>query len=243
MRKLFIGCGVVVALLIAALGYVTWRMYPSVKQLVEQWSLAKEQLEKLDTEHPFDPQAQKELDTVRFLSMLEARRSLTAEMQETNARLEELWKDGEVGVLNQLNQSLDAVSMVMPIYARHLQEVQTGPSEFAWYSRLLWTVLARVDAGAAEPELDPLKNQYTRFKELYDRMAREHRFPLLSERLGEFPPAVVAEASRVMAADVGLVQAGLQSPELDLYYLTPLNHLQDVQGHELRALGPPKDGN
>jgi hypothetical protein len=243
MRKLFIGCGVVVALLLAGLGYVTWRMYPAAKQFYEQYTLAIQELEKLDAEHPFDPQAQSRLDTVRFASMLEVRRSVTAEIQETNAALDRVRRENKVGLIGQMTQTLDAFSSVLPIYVERMRDIQTGPSEFSWHCRLLWTVLARVDAGAADPELDPLKNQYTRFKDTYDRMAREQKWQLLSERLGEFPPALVLEASHVIASDVGLVQAGLELPELDLYYLAPVNQLQDVQGHELRGLGQPTDGN
>ncbi len=233
MRKFFIGCGVVVLLILAAGGYFVYRMWGPAQELVRQIDAARQELEALDASHPFDPLGQQHLESQRFTAMLGVRVGMIKAMQGTRDDMNRVWGEGEqkedIGFFEAMRLTLGSIGDVVPRFAEALRAADMGPTEFAWLTRVMWSALHRVDAGAAGEELADLKDQYGNFKDNYDHMARDNKWKPLEEVLGELPPAVIIEATAAMAGQVPLVKQSLAVTELDYYYMGPFHKLDEVQ--------------
>ncbi len=235
MKKLFIGCGIVVLLLLAGAGLLVWSLWGDFRQLQVQTEQAFVRLDELRTRHPFDGEHLEQLDGERFARALDLRATLASDFRAIEDRIRELDRKREAGedgggFLDVLRSSLREFSEVLPNLAQRLDEAQMSWPELSWHSRVLWSVLHRIDVGAAEAELAPLKGTWDEYSALYEQLAREQRgMRPLRDVIGDFPPAVVAVASSLVARDIGRVRAGLGLPELEHFFLTPVEQLEDLQ--------------
>lgn len=235
MKKLFIGCGIVVLLLLAGAGLLVWSFWGEIRQMQVQTEQAFARLDELRARHPFDGEHLEHLDPERFARALDLRAALEADFRAIEDRIRELDRKSEAGeegagVLDVLRATMQEVSAVLPNLARRLDEAQMSWPELAWHSRVLWSVLHRIDVGAAEAELAPLKGTWDKYSALYEQLAKEQRgMRPLRDVIGDFPPAVVAEASTLVSRDIDRVRRGLGLPELEHFFLTPVERLEDLQ--------------
>lgn len=235
MKKLFIGCGIAVLLLLGGLGALVWSFWDDIQLLRTQADSAMQRIEAVEAAWPFSAEGLQQLDGERFVRALELRAALVGDLRQAKDQIEELARkadrgDSEVGFMDFFGQMLGAVSGVLPTVAQRLEEGRMGWHEFAWHSRVLWAVLYRVDVGAADAALQPLRGSYTRLRETYEELRKQQRnLPDLRDVLGEFPPAIVAEAEALVARNLDRVQAGLALPDIEHVILAPYTHVDELQ--------------
>jgi hypothetical protein len=234
MKKLFIGCGIVVLLLLGGIMFLFWEFGSDIRALQAQAQAALASLNALDKAHPFDAAAQTSLDSERFLAALDIRAQLAEDLVQLGDNMQELQRkedagESDIGWREMVHRMIGSVTGIMPKFAERLTAAQMSWPEFAWYTRVLWSVLYRVDIGVAEPGLEPLRNSYTNFKSKYDALRRDQKgLPELRDLLGEFPPAVLADAAAVMATDPQLVKQGLRVPEVEHLYMMPVTTTEEL---------------
>ncbi len=235
MKKLFIGCGIVVLLLLGAAGFLVWRFWPEIRSMHEQAEASIARLNELEVAHPFDPAAQAHLDTVRFARALDLRVDLCDDLVRMGEEMDELKRkvdsgESDLGVFEVVSLQLRALADVLPHFAGRLAAAEMSWPEFAWHTRVLWATLYRVSLGVGSPSLEPLRDDYARFKDAYERAARESEgLPPLRDLIGQFPPAVLSEAETVMLTDLGRVRAGLRVLDLEHVFMLPVTDPDDLQ--------------
>ena len=239
MKKIFIGCGIVVLLILGIVGFLVYEFGADIRAIQEQAEQAVARINALDAKVPFDPAAQTSLDTDRFTTALEVRADLTDELVRIGEDLEEMKRkedagETDLGWMAMGHAIIGSMTNVMPMFADRLEAAPMSWPEFSWHTRLLWSVLYRVDIGMGEPDLEPLRNSYTTFKDRYDELRREEKsLPELRDLLGEFPAPLLASAAAVMATDLQLVRRGLRLPELECRYMMPVNDATELQSLEM----------
>jgi hypothetical protein len=234
MKKLFIGCGIVVLLLLGGLMFLAWEFGPDIKGLQAQAQAALASINAVGQAHPFDAAAQTSLDAQRFMVALDVRAQLADDLVQLGDDMQELQRksdsgESDIGWRELVHRMIGSVTSIMPKFAERLTAAQMSWPEFAWNTRVLWSVLYRVDIGVAEPGLEPLRNSYTTFKNKYDSLRREQKgLPELRDLLGEFPPTVLSAAAAVMAQDLQLVKQGLRVPEVEHIYMMPVTTAEEL---------------
>ncbi|HVQ24851.1 MAG TPA: hypothetical protein VMV01_06730 [Planctomycetota bacterium] len=227
MKKVFIGCGIVVFIALLAGGYLVWGVWPSMSRLVEQWMAAADELDALDREYPFDPHAQEQLDPARFEQMLDVRVELADYFATFTAQMEAMKQEHEgqdaPGVIGQLRQVFDQIAPVLTEVAARLREAKMSPQEFSFHTRVMWGVLARVDSNLAGNELDALRGRYSKFKADYDTLQRDERnhFEKLDLLLASLPPEALKTAEQIMARDPARISRALSMTDIDPLYMQP----------------------
>ena len=241
MKKLFIGCGIVVLLLLGGLMFLAYEFGPDIRALQTQAKAALASINALQTAHPFDAAAQSSLDAERFQVALDVRAQLADDLVQLGNAMEDLQRkedsgESDLGWRGMAHQMLGSVTGIMPRFAERLTTAQMSWPEFAWYTRVLWSVLYRVDIGVGEPGLEPLRGSYTTFKTKYDALRRDQKgLPELRDLLGEFPPAVLSAAAEVMGTDLQLVKQGLRVPEVEHLYMMPVSTTEELSYVEVPA--------
>ncbi|HZL99639.1 MAG TPA: hypothetical protein VFD43_05230 [Planctomycetota bacterium] len=234
MKKVLIGCGVAVLIALLALGYLAYSVGPSAMKMYREWTAAIEELNALDEQYPFDPRAQTALDPARFGEMLAARVALAEYFASFTDQLEAMQKaeeeDRGPGWIGSIQQVFDQLAPMLTEVAKRLKEARMSPQEFAFHTRVLWAVLARVDENLAGPELEELRGRYTAFHERYETMRRDQpRLLPLKDLLAGLPPAVLKSAEELMAQDLPRVTRALAVTDVDHLYLQPLERIEDVE--------------
>jgi hypothetical protein len=241
MKKLFIGCGIVVLLLLGGLMFLAWEFGADIRALQAQAQAALASINAVGQAHPFDAAAQSTLDKERFQTALDVRAQLADDLVALGEQMEELQRkedagESELGWRQMVHRMIGSVTGIMPKFAERLSSAQMSWPEFAWHTRVLWSVLYRVDIGVAEPGLEPLRNSYSTFKSRYDALRRDQKgLPELRDLLGEFPPAVLSAAAEVMASDLQLVKQGLRVPEVEHLYMMPVTSTEELSYVDMPA--------
>jgi len=234
MKKLFIGCGIVVLLLLGGVVFLVIEFGPDFRALQAQADAALASINALQATHPFDAAAQSTLDPERFARALEVRALLADGLVQVGEDLAELQRkedagETDLGMLEMGHRMFRGVTPIMPTFAERLTAAQMSWPEFAWHTRVLWSVLYRADIGVAEPGLEPLRNSYTTFKTKYDALRHDtNGMPELRDLLGEFPPTVLSAAAAVMVQDLQLVKQGLRVPEVEHLYMMPVTKAEEL---------------
>ncbi|MHC5210347.1 MAG: hypothetical protein ACYTG2_06490 [Planctomycetota bacterium] len=233
MRKVLIGCGVLVLLAMGFIGYVGYHLWPSVSGWHEAWIEAVGELDALDAQHPFDPEAQAELDVERFDLMLDVRVQLAEYFTEFHESLRDIEErdnqEDEPGWLELSSSLFEIMSPMLHEFAMRLGNAGMGPTEFSWHTRVLWAALARVDAGVAGPELESLRGEYSRFREGYERQARQQAEMIsLEDLVRSVPPEMLVQAAEVLARDPARVKGGLTITDFDYLYLQQPKNIEDL---------------
>jgi len=235
MKKVFIGCGIVVLIALLAGGYLTYAVWPNASKFVQQLIAASDELNALDREYPFDPHVQTGLDPARFEQMLDVRVELadyfatfTAQMEATKQQQE---AEGGPGFIGQLQQVFDQLAPVLSEVVARLREAQMSPQEFAFHTRVMWGVLARVDSNLTGENLKELRGRYTKFKEDYETLQRDehNRLEKLDSLLATLPPEALKTAEEIMARDPARISHALAMTEIDHLYMQP-QRIQDMRG-------------
>jgi hypothetical protein len=243
MKKVFIGCGVVVLLGLIAIGYLAYRIAPDIQRLNKEWQAAIAVLESLDERFPFDPKAQTELDVARFDQMLDVRLGLGEYLKGLEQQVEELEQaeaeDRGPGFVGTIKEVIGQLSPVLTQFATRLEAASMSWQEFAWHTRVLWGALARIDAGLGNPELDALRGEYKKFDAHYEAVRREQgELPPLKDLLADLPPEALVAAEQVLVRDVGRVHRALVLTEVDHLYMQPIEGLEQIEKGKLPALSP-----
>lgn len=235
MKKLLIGCGVLVALLLCGVGFLAWRFWGDIRTLQQQAEASITRLNDLQAAHPFDPAAQAHLDTARFARALDLRAQLSDDLVRLGDEMEDLQRkedagESDLGVLEVVSRTLKAVSGVLPGFADRLTAAEMSWPEFAWHTRVLWATLYRVSLGLGSPALEPLRDSWSELEAIYAQMAKDQKgLPPLRDLVGEFPPTILAEAEAVMATDLSRVRSGLRVLEIEHLYMMPVSKADDLQ--------------
>ena len=232
MKKVFIGCGIVVLIALLGVGYLTYAVWPNASKFVQQWMAASDELNALDHEYPFDPRAQTQLDRARFEQMLDVRVQLADYFATFTAEMEAMkQKDDGPGFIGQLQQVFDQIAPVLTEVAARLREAQMSPQEFAFHTRVMWGVLARVDSNLTGENLKDLRGRYTKFKDDYEKLQHDERNQLakLDDLLASLPPEALKTAEEIMARDPDRISHALAMTEIDHLYMQP-QRIQDMHG-------------
>jgi len=234
MRKFFIGCGVLVLLVLGAIGLLTWKLYPDFREFEQSATASLKRIEALDRVHPFDPDGQSSLDTERFATSLGVRLRLGESLAAAEQRLVDMQQryedDGDFGIFDLLGGMLGSFAGALDQFAQELEGAAMGWPEFAWHTRVLWGTLHRLDVlGLGDTALDPLRGEFLRFREHYEQLAQQHQqMPALRDQVEGLPPAVLASAEQVLAADLTRARASLRTIALDHVYMMPGSTLQEL---------------
>jgi len=234
MKKVLIGCGVAVLLGLLGLGYLAYSVWPNAKHMYEEWTAAIDELNALDEQYPFDPKVQTQLDAARFELMLDTRVTLADYFATWNAQMEAMKKaqdeDGGPGWIGSIQQVFDQLAPMLTEVANRLKEARMSPQEFAFHTRVMWAVLARVDEGLAGKELESLRGRYTKFEQHYEAMRRDQkRLAPLKDLLAGLPAEVLKSAEQIMARDLTQVSRALAVIDVDHLYLQPIERIEDVE--------------
>lgn len=244
MKKVFIGCGIVVLIGLLAVGYLTYAVWPNASKFVQQWMAASDELNALDREYPFDPRAQTELDPARFEQMLDVRVQLADYFATFTAQMEAMKQqqqnEGGPSFIGQLQRVFDQIAPVLTEVAARLREAKMSPQEFAFHTRVMWGVLARVDSNLAGEGLKDLHGRYTKFKEDYEALQRDESNHLekLDSLLAALPPEALKTAEDIMARDPARVSRALTMTEIDHLYMQP-QRIQDMHGQVPATMPAP----
>jgi hypothetical protein len=238
MKKLFIGCGIVLLLLLCGVGYIVYQILPDVRDLQARMEAAAALLASLETSHPFDPLAQTQLDAPRFALALDVRAGLADDFAAMEDERQELMKrhdrDEDFGALDVVKGMVRTMAPMMERFASRLQQAQMSWPEFSWHTRLMWDCLLRLDAGVGPAELEPLRGAYADFLASYDRARKdldlEGELPPLPDLIGTFPTPLLNEASALLAQDLDRVQRGLRVRDFDHFFMQPKGKPEEMQG-------------
>jgi len=246
MKKIFIGCGILVALLLGALGYLTYKVYPLVKDSIGRFERFGIEIAALEESYPFD-ESNDDLDTERFASALDLRVDLKARFRAMDSEFDEYGEQLEqedTGVLDMLDVLVGAMARFYPILddvPRLLGEAQMGPAEYTYHCRVLWAALQQIGAGAGGVELEPLQAEFDRFRGAYGQIRKqnEEEWPPLNELIGDFDPTVIEKAKIIMATDTDRVLAGMVDAEFEAIYMKFKGFMQDAMPPQGAGTPPP----
>src|SRR5262249_29560833 len=87
MKKIFIGCGIVVLLLLGCIAFLAWRFWPQLQEFRHKTDAAVTRLNALTVAAPFDPAGITTLDTDRFARVLDVRAQICSDLNATTERL------------------------------------------------------------------------------------------------------------------------------------------------------------
>lgn len=222
MKRIFIGCGVVVLLLLGGIGFLTWRFWTPMQEFKAKTEQAAARLNALNVSAPFDPAAVTRLDAARFAAALDLRALICEDLKGANERLSKLTDpDADVGMLAGMDLTLTELGAMTPRFADRLEAAHMSWPEFAWHTRLFWSVLQRVGMGAGDPRLTELSGAYKHLEEVYDQERKQAELPQLKDLIGDFQPALISDAGAVMATDVARVRASLGMAEGEKFFMMP----------------------
>jgi len=250
MKKILIGCGVVLLLVVGGLGYVAYVLAGDVKAVMVAIDRATSELERLDERYAYDERTAT-LDTQGFLRMLDVREVLAERMQEVGTELEAYAgaaADDGPGLLDMAKWVLRTAPDLLGSFTRALEAERMGPTEFGAYTRIMWIALRRIDASA--DDVSTLRGLYGDHKELYERET-DRNYPdalPFDELLGDAPHPVVEAATEILRAHADRVREVLRYTTLDPFFmLMPIEasdephivFLPDAPGTR-RIEGPPE---
>jgi hypothetical protein len=222
MKRIFIGCGIVVLLLLGGIGFLAWRFWPHMQDFKAKTEQAAARLSALNVSAPFDPSAIASLDAGRFAAALDLRAQICDDLKGANERLSKLQdKDADIGMLAGMQLTITELGDMTPRFAERLEAAHMSWPEFAWHTRLFWSVLQRVGLGAGDPRLTELSGAYKHLDEVYEQEREHAELPQLKDLIGDFPPGLISDAGAVMATDVARVRASLGMAEGEKFFMMP----------------------
>lgn len=223
MKKILLGCGVVVLLVLGVGGYFGYLIWPEAKGLLTTLDRVLAELEELDARHPYDPDAAS-LDPQRFLAMLAVREAVAAQLERVGHDIDAFARssadDEGPGMLAVIQETLRALTTLADAFPPELARARMGQTEFAAHTRTLWSVLRRIDTSTLA--IPPLRGLYADMKARY-RLEVDRNFPdapPLDELIGDVPHPVLETATALVEADAERVQRALRLTTFDPLFMS-----------------------
>lgn len=228
MKKLFIGCGIIVLVALGLLGYFGYQVWPDLMALKDANERFVQRLDDLDQQHAFDPDEPGPFDPERFAAVLDLRVDFRREFQERLGELERLEQQEEKpGLLETVSASFQALREISETVPTYLEATGMGPTEFEYHVRLLWATLESVGAGLGGDELTPLRTRYADLREAMPGLRRDFKqLKPLDEIVGTFDTAVVATARDILSTDPPRVEEGIAQPFVEVVVYMGLSSLR-----------------
>lgn len=217
MKKLFLGCGCLVLLLLGGLGFLAYKIAPTMMESLANIEATNERFAELDRLHPFRATDSDGLAVDRFEAALAAR----VELREAHdAWIERIAASAQEGVFDLMRNIVDLAPLVEDI-PDAIASRGLGPTEFATHVRVQWVALASIDSGVPGPDFGALRGRWSELRGRYQQMQRQHpALPRLDDLLGSFPPEVIDAARLSMARDPQRVLDGLGEPVVELVHMS-----------------------
>lgn len=243
MKKILIGCGVLVLLVIVGFGVLAWSVKDEIASMTKEMTASAAQLHELDDEHPFTPPATAaDFDERRFLLSLDARSAMMTELGALDEQFKAL-ENGDLGFFETITQSMkvgmQAGGAVYDAIAAGLAQVDMGPDEFVYHTKVLWASLKAVDAELGGESLAPYRSVFTTVDA---ETGQQLRFqPNTPDSLSAFvegvPSGVVDEAVAVLGDNVEELQQALPADQatdlaraIDIITMTLPSWMDDMKG-------------
>jgi len=222
MKKLLLGCGVLLALGLATMGYVVWQLWPDIQQTVSEAEEFERRLMALEEDYPFDADEQVDLDTERFTASLDMRviigRNLDDWKNDINAFGETI-EERDVGFVEEIRGYISRFSEMFQIIAP-MEDFAMSPSEFNYHTRVLWAALATVAHGLDDdPDLDSLRELYPKMKTQYNEQRAEGSIDL-DELIGEFDATVLSTARDMLKTDTARIEQAVTNASAEAIFMT-----------------------
>lgn len=193
MKKILIGCGVLLLLLAGGVGYLLYHLWEPTKALYETMEHSVLALEELNERFPYVAETVVEFDAERFETALGMRANLRVDFRQLATTMKDV---DEAGVLpiEAITAGLEAIQQTFESVVDELAGAQMSPSEFSHHMLCYWAAAASASAGGGNAaELAPLIEEYRSFRRLYAEAREENEELLpLEERLSEVPETLVA---------------------------------------------------
>ncbi len=231
MKKLLIGCGVLIAILLGAVAFLAYQVVPAIQETAQQFEIAAEHLKELDQSHPFSTPPESAFSPERFISALELQETLFGAVL---SRIGSLGQDR--GLVETVLEGNDLVQDSLSDIVEGLTARSMGPTEFSWHSSIFWVSLKRIGAGFGPAALEPYSNCYQDLDQQYE----EHRAadsPSFNDNLPEVDSSISDAAIAIMATRLDLLDAITMEPELETQELSFLfmNLDEIVESGEISA--------
>lgn len=219
MKKILIGCGVLVLLVLVGFGVMAWMLKDEFMAMTTEMAQQAQRMTSLEETAPFtEPSSPDEFDGDRFLASLSARETLLGNLESIGQNFEEL-ENQDLGFMETMKKGMAAgVEASTGVYAGIAEGLETadmGPSEFIYHTKVLWASLKSVDAGLGPEALAPYRNVFTLAN---NETAQQFRFqPGTPDSLEVFadgvPPAIVEKAVGVLGENVATLQQALPADQ------------------------------
>ena len=226
MKKLLIGCGCLVLLVLGAGAWFVMQLAPGFTQMQDGVADAAMRMHALDHAHPFDPDSQEELDAERFATALDVRIGLKDDYERWEAKMEALDPgDGAEAFKNLIAAATGAMELMAEQFAlvpTALEGTAMSPKEFVFHSKVLWATLDSIGAGAGGDAFDSdLRGQYDIMVGAYGEIRQsDPNLPTSFDALvGEVAPGLVITARQVLASDPLRAESAIAQPGMEVLLL------------------------
>ncbi len=215
MKKILIGCGILVLLVLVAFGVMAFVFADDFKAMGQEMISSATTMVELEDQHPFtEPASADEFNSDRFLTSLSVRSEIMSNMAVLGERFERLESE-ELGFFDKIKEGMaaasDASTGLYKGVGDALSDNGMAPSEFVYHTKVLWASLKSIDAGLGDTSLEAYRNVFTKAN---TETATQLKFqPGTPESLEAFSanikPDIVEEAVAALGNNVGLLEQGL----------------------------------
>lgn len=168
MKKILIGCGVLVLLLGGFVGFILYQLWEPMVALGETWEQSIFALQELEERHPYDSETVTEFDAARFQVALDMRSDMRNPLRELHEAMIAIDKATVSSKLEAMTRGLDAVRVTFEIVVDELSAERMAPSELSHHMMCYWAAASSASAGGGDPAaLAPLIEEYHTFRKLY----------------------------------------------------------------------------
>lgn len=194
MKKILIGCGVLVLLLAGFVGYVLYQLWEPMKAFAETWEQSTFALMELEEQHPYDSETATEFNGPRFQAALDMRGDMRARLRELNDSMMAIEKAGLS--FDAITDGLDAFKLTAESVVDEMSAAKMAPSELSHHMMCYWAAASSASAGGGDPaKLAPLIEEFHTFRKLYGEVRqRERDLVPLEDRLSEVTEPFVTGA-------------------------------------------------
>ena len=237
MKKLLLGCGVLLALGLASMGYVVWQLWPDIQQTAADAEEFERRLMDLEEAYPFEPDEQTELDGSRFATSLDMRVVIGRNVSDWKDSLDafgDTIEERDLGFIEEIRGLITRFTKMFEIIAP-LEDFSMSPSEFNYHTRVLWAALDTIDKGLGDdPAFDSLRSHYQTMKKQYNKNRAEGSLEI-EELIGQFDASVLSKARNILKTDPARVDQAVTHASAEAIFMTlpkgPQNF--DPDGDEL----------
>ncbi len=206
-KALFVGCGLVLALVLGLFGFA----YFVLREPFAQWQAATEvqqaRLIAINEAHPFE--AGETVDRERFTRHLELRVDVIAVFMTLSEEFARLQTDEELGIVDMLRGFASPMIALPEALIDQFEQAEMGTPEFAHHSRLLWAVMRELDKGTGGDRFGSVRGRYAELKTHYEEAYGEiEEYPALDDLIGtaqDFPQETLDAALHIMGQDLELL--------------------------------------